>query len=250
MLRKTTLVFTLAASVAALSSCDYFNNRKPSSPSGEASGISKLSGDKMEADTPLISVKTSPEMDEHAEKTAEKKAKKVEKVEKPTLKPALKPTTPSVKPTPKPTKPTATPTKSATSTVEKPATTPKPIPQGGTAASKNVKKRSGKSDVLLNPEVNATFDGGKTALSKWLKQNLLYPISAKEQGVQGTAYVQFVVEKDGSVGDVVVVKGIDKRLDAEAKRVVSSMPRWTAGKQNGQNVAVQFTLPVKFELIQ
>ena len=114
----------------------------------------------------------------------------------------------------------------------------------------NVKKRNGRDDVFVRSEVAPSYPGGEAAMMKYLQKNLKYPMAAKENGVKGTVYVQFVVEKDGKVDDVVVSKGVDKSLDAEAKRVVSTMPKWAAGKQSGQAVAVQYVLPVKFDLVE
>jgi TonB family protein len=113
-----------------------------------------------------------------------------------------------------------------------------------------VKKRNGKDDVFVRSEVAPVYAGGEAAMIKYLQKNLRYPIVAKENGIKGTVFVQFVVEKDGKVDDVTVVKGVDKQLDTEAKRVVAAMPKWSAGQQNGKAVAVQYVLPVKFELVE
>lgn len=120
-----------------------------------------------------------------------------------------------------------------------------PTPKGG-----NIKKRIGKDDVFVISEVQPLYPGGEAEMMKFLKKNIKYPVKAKEQGIKGTVFMSFVVEKDGSVGDVEVSKGVDPLLDVEAMRVVNSMPKWAAGKQNNKRVAVQYTLPVKFELIQ
>lgn len=93
-----------------------------------------------------------------------------------------------------------------------------------------------------------SFPGGMGALMSWLSQNIKYPVIAAENGVQGRVIVQFVVERDGSITDVKVVRSVDPSLDKEAVRVVKSMPRWSPGKQNGQAVRVRFTLPVLFRL--
>ena len=118
------------------------------------------------------------------------------------------------------------------------------------APDNNVKKRNGKDDVFVRAEIAPMYPGGESAMMKYLHKNIKYPSVSKENGVKGTVYVQFVVEKDGKVDDVVIAKGVDKFLDAEAKRVVSSMPKWAAGSQGGVPVAVQYVLPVKFELIE
>lgn len=97
-------------------------------------------------------------------------------------------------------------------------------------------------------EQQPSFPGGQGALMAWLAKNIQYPPIAQENGIFGTVVVSFVVEKDGSVTDVKVVRGKDASLDKEAIRAVSHMPKWIPGKQNGQSVRVKYTLPVKFQL--
>ena len=104
------------------------------------------------------------------------------------------------------------------------------------------------SKVFDVVEQMPSFPGGQAALMQWLASNMSYPVIAAENGVQGRVIVQFVVEKDGSVSDVQVVKSVDPSLDKEAKRVVSAMPRWIPGKQNGAAVRVKYTVPVTFKL--
>ena len=94
-------------------------------------------------------------------------------------------------------------------------------------------------------EQQPSFNGN---LNQYLSDNIKYPVVAQENGVQGRVIVQFVVERDGSITDVKVVRSVDPSLDKEAVRVVKSMPRWSPGKQNGQAVRVRFTLPVLFRL--
>ncbi len=93
-----------------------------------------------------------------------------------------------------------------------------------------------------------SFPGGPSALFEYLSKNIKYPPVAEENGVQGRVIVSFVVERDGSITDVRVVKSVDPSLDREAQRVVKSMPRWIPGKQNGQAVRVKYTVPVTFRL--
>ena len=93
-----------------------------------------------------------------------------------------------------------------------------------------------------------TFPGGPSALNEYLSKTIKYPVAAEENGIQGRVIVQFVVEKDGSITDVRVVRSVDPSLDKEAIRVAKSMPRWIPGKQNGSAVRVKFTLPVSFRL--
>jgi protein TonB len=92
------------------------------------------------------------------------------------------------------------------------------------------------------------FPGGNGALMDFLHNNVKYPVVAQENGVQGRVVVAFVVEKDGSISDVHVLKSVDPSLDREATRVVKSMPRWQPGKQNGSAVRVKFNVPVSFKL--
>ena len=87
-----------------------------------------------------------------------------------------------------------------------------------------------------------------TAFSKWVGENLVYPETAKENGVQGRVTLQFTVGKDGQVSKVVVLRGVDPLLDKEAVRVVSKSPKWTPGKQRDRAVPVTYTFPVIFQL--
>jgi len=93
-----------------------------------------------------------------------------------------------------------------------------------------------------------SFPGGPSALMEYLHDHVKYPVVAQENGVQGRVVVSFIVEKDGSITDVRVVRSVDPSLDREAARVVSSMPRWTPGKQNGSAVRVKYNVPVMFKL--
>ena len=92
------------------------------------------------------------------------------------------------------------------------------------------------------------FPGGQAALLEYLAKNIKYPVVAEENGIQGKVIVTFVVERDGSITDVKVVKSVDPSLDKEAARVVKSMPHWIPGKQNGSAVRVKYTVPVQFKL--
>lgn len=97
-------------------------------------------------------------------------------------------------------------------------------------------------------EVSPSFPGGQSALMSFLQSNVRYPAIAEENGIQGRVIVGFVVERDGSISSVNVIRGADPSLDKEAVRVVKSMPKWTPGKQNGQAVRVKFNVPVNFKL--
>ena len=98
------------------------------------------------------------------------------------------------------------------------------------------------------PGVMPRFPGGLSALYAYLRQNIKYSVAAKEMGVQGTVYVRFVVEKDGSISNVEVLRGIGGGCDEVAVRVVKNMPAWIPGKQMGRAVRVSYTLPIKFSL--
>ncbi|MFS2834514.1 TonB family protein [Bacteroides uniformis] len=90
--------------------------------------------------------------------------------------------------------------------------------------------------------------GGMSAFMDYIKKNMRYPASAKEKGTQGRVTVQFVVDKDGSIKDPKLLRSVDKDMDAEALRLISSMPKWEPGRQKGQPVAVKYTVPVMFRL--
>lgn len=92
------------------------------------------------------------------------------------------------------------------------------------------------------------FPGGMGALMQFLGKNIKYPTIAQENGVQGRVIVQFVVNKDGSIVDPVVVRSVDPYLDKEALRVIKSMPKWKPGMQRGKAVRVKYTVPVTFKL--
>ena len=92
------------------------------------------------------------------------------------------------------------------------------------------------------------FPGGMGECMKFLAKNIKYPTIAQENGVQGRVIVQFVVNRDGSIVDPVVMRGVDPHLDKEALRVISLMPKWKPGKQRGKEVRVKYTVPVMFRL--
>ncbi|HEY9488554.1 MAG TPA: TonB family protein [Chryseosolibacter sp.] len=97
-------------------------------------------------------------------------------------------------------------------------------------------------------EQQPEFQGGYEAMMNFIKKNMRYPASARRMGVDGTVYVSFVVSKDGSISEVKTIRGISADCDKEAMRVVSMMPSWRPGKQNGKPVFVRFVLPIKFKL--
>ena len=90
------------------------------------------------------------------------------------------------------------------------------------------------------------FPGGMEALFKYMAENMKYPEDAKKQQVEGRVLVQFIVETDGSVSNTEVLMRVFPSIDAEAVRVISGMPKWIPGKQNGKVVRVKYTIPVSF----
>ena len=103
-------------------------------------------------------------------------------------------------------------------------------------------------DFFMVVENMPEFPGGDQGLMRYIQKNVKYPPIAKEYNITGKVYIQFIVDKTGSVTNVKVVRGVDKNLDAEAVRVVKSLPKYKPGKQRGQNVRVMFTIPINFTL--
>ena len=114
--------------------------------------------------------------------------------------------------------------------------------------SEKQESRAAEGEVFQVVEEMPEFPGGMGECMKWLGQNIKYPADAKEKGVQGRVIVQFVVEKDGTIVNAKVVRGVDPDLDAEALRVVNQSPKWKPGKQKGEAVRVKYTLPIMFRL--
>jgi protein TonB len=104
-------------------------------------------------------------------------------------------------------------------------------------------------EIFTIVEEQPTFPGGDQARVEYFKNTLKYPTYAKELGIMGTVYIGFVVEPDGSISNVKLLRGIGGGCDEEAIRVVEAMPLWNPGKQRNKAVRVQFTLPVRFALI-
>ena len=105
-----------------------------------------------------------------------------------------------------------------------------------------------KEEVFKAVEQMPTFPGGDAELMKWLRDHIQYPTVAMENNIQGRVVVQFVVTKTGKVGEVKVVRSVDRDLDREAIRVCKSLPDFIPGRMNGQAVNVWYTLPVQFKL--
>ena len=119
---------------------------------------------------------------------------------------------------------------------------------GGAAKEKNIKSGEGANAVFFIVEDMPEFPGGDEALRKYIANALTYPEVAQKKKIQGKVYVTFVVEKDGSVGDVKIARGVDPSLDKEALRVVKDLPMWKPGKQRGEPVRVSYTVPINFAL--
>jgi TonB family protein len=119
-----------------------------------------------------------------------------------------------------------------------------------------LKKSSAKPKIITRQDVNVfyiveempEFPGGEDALRQYISEAVNYPDSANKNGIQGKVYVSFIVAKDGSVVDAKIARGVDPLLDKEALRVVSSLPKWEPGKQDGKPVNVSYTVPINFVL--
>ncbi|MDD2322952.1 MAG: energy transducer TonB, partial [Bacteroidales bacterium] len=103
-------------------------------------------------------------------------------------------------------------------------------------------------EIFLVVENQPEFPGGEAARLKYLSENIEYPQMAKESGIQGIVFVTFVVEPNGSISNVAILRGIGGGCDEEAVRVVQNMPSWKPGKQRGRPVRVRFNMPIKFTL--
>ena len=118
------------------------------------------------------------------------------------------------------------------------------------AQSKGDGKVTTGDEIYTVVEQNPEFQGGMDAMIAWLGENVKYPVQAREAGLEGTVHVTFVVERDGTITGVKVIKPNEKmkELEDEAVRAVRSMPKWKPGKSNGKKVRVQFVLPIVFSL--
>lgn len=97
-------------------------------------------------------------------------------------------------------------------------------------------------------EQQPSFPGGPAAMHSWLRENIEYPAEAVKNGIEGRVTVKFIVEKDGSISNPKVVKPVEPSLDKEAIRVISRMPKWNPGRQNGRAMRVKYFIPVTFRL--
>lgn len=103
-------------------------------------------------------------------------------------------------------------------------------------------------EIFFIVEEMPDFPGGEQALRQFIGNSIDYPKVAQEKGIQGKVYVTFVVTKDGNVANATIARGVDPSLDAEALRVVNSLPKWKPGIQRGQAVNVSYTVPINFKL--
>lgn len=111
-----------------------------------------------------------------------------------------------------------------------------------------VEEEEVEEEVFFIVEEMPEFPGGELALRKYVAENIRYPNAARENDIQGKVYVRFVVKKDGSVGDVTILRGVDPLLDKEAIRVIKNLPKWKPGMQRGKAVKVYYTMPINFQL--
>lgn len=104
------------------------------------------------------------------------------------------------------------------------------------------------SDIFTVVEQMPEFPGGYVAMLKYLKDNIIYPTQAKEAGITGTVFVTFVVDENGRIASIKVLRDVPGGCTEEAVRVISGMPKWAPGKQRGKPVKVQYNMPIKFNL--
>jgi TonB family protein len=140
---------------------------------------------------------------------------------------------------------------------EKPkAPAPPPVPEQTSGVNSEVQKEiappppppSSDDDIFMVVEKMPQYPGGDSELIKYLSQSIKYPVEAQKSGIQGRVICQFIVEKDGTISNIKIVRSVDPNLDAEAVRVIKAMPDWQPGEQKGQKVNVEYTLPINFRL--
>ncbi len=122
-----------------------------------------------------------------------------------------------------------------------PTTLPPPMPVG-------VKDVVVKEEIVEYPDKEAMFPGGAAAMTRWIQEHVVYPEMARETGEQGKVYVQFVVESNGKITGVEVIRKVSGDLDREAARVVRAMPNWEPGESKAKKVKTRVRLPINFTL--
>lgn len=115
-----------------------------------------------------------------------------------------------------------------------------------TANSQNTNETKSDEEILDFTDVEPQYPGGPDEMALFLQSNIVYPEYAREHNEQGVVYVQFVVNTDGSIVNVVVLKGVSSALDEEAVRVIKLMPNWIPGEQKGKPVRVRYVIPINF----
>lgn len=120
--------------------------------------------------------------------------------------------------------------------------------QATSTSEAKVEPQVDENGVYMVCEEMPKFPGGMAECMKFLGKNIQYPTQAIENGTQSRVLVQFIVQKDGSITDAIVARGVDPLLDKEALRVINSMPKWEPGKHKGEAVSVKYTVPVLFRL--
>jgi len=111
-----------------------------------------------------------------------------------------------------------------------------------------VVNQSSEEPVYSTAEKMPEFPGGQTAMTKFIAENIKYPKEAKEKGIKGTVFINFIIDKEGNVTHSKVLKGIGGGCDEEALRVINMMPKWTPGEQVGKKVLVKINVPIRFVL--
>ena len=120
------------------------------------------------------------------------------------------------------------------------------VPEGG---GEEVIQESAPQEIFTIVEESPSFPDGEEGRRKFLMDNVKYPDLARDNNIQGTVYVAFVVEPDGSISNIQILKSIGAGCDEEAIRVVKLMPKWTPGRQRGKNVRVKISMPIKFVVV-
>ena len=137
--------------------------------------------------------------------------------------------------------------------ITRPEDTPPPPPPPPAPAVAEVltvveEEEESSQQIFTVVETMPEFPGGQGALLQYLAKSIKYPVIAQENGIQGRVSCSFVVNKDGSIVDAEVIRGVDPSLDKEALRVINSMPKWNPGMQRNKPVRVKYTVPVMFRL--
>lgn len=110
------------------------------------------------------------------------------------------------------------------------------------------KGETAEDEIFVIVETMPEFPGGATAMMSFIAKSINYPVTAIERGIEGSVICSFVIDKDGSITDIEIVRGIDVSLDKEASRVIGMMPKWSPGMQRDKAVRVKYTMPIRFRL--